>query len=155
ISFNFLSALILTVLYAGLALIMISSPVNGFTPLRAARAGFLTTRIFNNPGMTNTPGPRDLTCDSISCVRQSKTPTTSLLLTLVTSVMVLITPLLERGSLKDGIFFAVTLAPALLPFPDFLFVLDVDFFTAMFVPQKSNKTLNKISFFKKFASVFS
>src|SRR5690606_6910921 len=57
ISFRPFRAATLTVLEAGLALNIISSPVNGFTPLRALVAGFFTTRIFSRPGNVNRPLP--------------------------------------------------------------------------------------------------
>jgi hypothetical protein len=52
-SFRPFSAVTLTVFRAGLALIMISSPVKGFLPRRALVAGFLTTLTFIRPGIEN------------------------------------------------------------------------------------------------------
>ena len=43
-------AVTFTVLLAGLALNIISSPVNGLMPLRALTAGFFLTVIFSMPG---------------------------------------------------------------------------------------------------------
>jgi hypothetical protein len=129
---------------------MISSPVKGLIPLRAARAGFFTTVIFIKPGITNVPAQPGLTCFSMTSVKQSRTATTSFLPIHVASVIVLIIALFDTGSLKEGnftgfIFFAVVfeavLDPALLvlalvleaaDFPfDFLFIL---LFFAMFFP---------------------
>ena len=42
---------------AGLALMVIFAPVNGFTPSRALVAGFFTTRILQTPGRVKTPAP--------------------------------------------------------------------------------------------------
>src|SRR6202030_3070597 len=50
-----LTGLARTILRAGLALNIISSPVNGLVPLRALVAGFLTTTNFAQPGSRNTP----------------------------------------------------------------------------------------------------
>ena len=44
-----------TILRAGLALNIISAPVNGFLPMRALVAGFFTTTNLAKPGTTNTP----------------------------------------------------------------------------------------------------
>jgi hypothetical protein len=68
----------------------------------------------------------------------------------VTAVIVLMTAPLERGFLTVGIFagdaaFFADLAVDLL-FPDFLFILDADFFTGMLVPHVSKKTLIKYHF---------
>jgi hypothetical protein len=46
-----------TTLRAGLAWIVIGSPVNGFVPGRALVAGLRTTLSFRRPGRTNWPGP--------------------------------------------------------------------------------------------------
>lgn len=61
ISFSFFNGRILTAMDAGLALNMVSSPVNGLMPLRAFFAGFLTVAIFKIPGSTNSPTARFLT----------------------------------------------------------------------------------------------
>src|SRR5215469_5278144 len=60
IPFRLLSGMTRTFLLAGLALNIIFSPVNGFTPSRALVAGFLTTFIFSRPGIVNRPLPRRL-----------------------------------------------------------------------------------------------
>src|SRR3990167_1031239 len=112
---------------------MISSPVKGLIPLRAARAGFLTTLIFIMPAITNVPGPPGFTCFSMTSVKQSRTATTSFLPRHVTSVIVLINVLFDNGSLKEGnfigaVFFAVVLVDVL----DFLVDLDAVLEAAVF-----------------------
>ena len=47
----------MTALRAGLALKVVSSPVNGLIPLRAFVAGFLTTLILHKPIRLNKPEP--------------------------------------------------------------------------------------------------
>ncbi len=47
----------LTTLRAGLALIVIGSPVNGLVPFFSLVAGLCTTLSFRRPGMINRPGP--------------------------------------------------------------------------------------------------
>src|SRR5687768_1088767 len=49
-----------TFLLAGLALNIIFSPVNGFTPSRAFVAGRFTTFVVMRPGIVNRPLPRRL-----------------------------------------------------------------------------------------------
>src|SRR3990167_893342 len=119
---------------------MISSPVKGLTPLRAFLAGFLMTLIFIKPGITNMPGPPDLTCFSITSVRQSNTATTSFLVRQVISVIAAIIPLFDIGSLTVGIFPATFLAAILVAFVFTLvtrllagFFFEA-FFAAMFFP---------------------
>jgi hypothetical protein len=55
ISFTFFKGRILTTLRAGLALNIVSSPVNGLIPFRALVAGLRFTSIFMSPGNTNWP----------------------------------------------------------------------------------------------------
>src|ERR1700757_451541 len=50
-----LTGLARTILRAGFALNIISSPVNGLVPLRALVAGFLTTTNLANPGTRKMP----------------------------------------------------------------------------------------------------
>src|SRR6185312_10072123 len=54
-SFAALTGLARTILRAGLALNIISSPVKGLVPLRALVAGFLTTTNLAKPGTRNSP----------------------------------------------------------------------------------------------------
>jgi len=86
----------LTTRRAGLALIMISSPVKGLMPLRALVAGFFTTLIFMRPGTVNTPGPR-LSSRLIIADRASNTAPTSFLVRPVCSEMKLKTSDLVAG----------------------------------------------------------
>ena len=81
----------LTTLRAGLALNIISSPVNGLMPLRAFRAGLRTTRIFISPGTVNVPGPRRPRSFLIRLAMTSNTSATS---RRVTSVFSSIPPML-------------------------------------------------------------
>src|SRR5262249_816861 len=54
-SFAALTGLARTILRAGLALNIISSPLNGLVPFRALVAGFLITTNFAKPGTRKTP----------------------------------------------------------------------------------------------------
>jgi hypothetical protein len=63
-----------TTFLAGLALIVIGSPVNGFLPGFALVAGFRTTLSFSRPGMTNWPGPFLPSSLPISSPSAAKTP---------------------------------------------------------------------------------
>src|SRR5262245_2377578 len=56
LSFRAFSGEAFTTLRAGLALIMIVSPVAGLRPSRAGVAGRSTVRSLTSPGMVNTPG---------------------------------------------------------------------------------------------------
>ena len=74
-----------TTVRAGLAAIMISSPVKGFRPLRAFVAGLRDVRIFIRPGSVNCPAARFLTWRSIMEFSSSTTATTSFFATPVLS----------------------------------------------------------------------
>ena len=76
--FKPLSGRTLIPLLAGFALNIISSPVNGLIPLRALRAGFFTTLIFNRPGRLKYPAPRGFNSLAIIFSRASNTDETSL-----------------------------------------------------------------------------
>lgn len=76
--FKPLSGSTLMPLLAGFALNIISSPVNGLMPLRAFRAGFLTTLIFSNPGRLKYPAPRGFSSLEIKPSKDSRTAATSL-----------------------------------------------------------------------------
>ena len=74
-----------TTVRAGLAAIMISSPVKGLRPLRALAAGLRTVRIFTRPGSVKVPAPLFFTWRSIVALSSSNTATTSRLATPVFS----------------------------------------------------------------------
>src|SRR5690606_25236500 len=76
--FRYFSGRTLTMVRAGLALNMISSPVKGLTPLRALVAGFFTVVIFIRPGTVNSPTPFLLTLREISDSSSSSTDDTCL-----------------------------------------------------------------------------
>ena len=57
-SFKAFNAVALTLVDAGLALIIISSPVNGFVPFLASRAGLIILlNLIPNEGTENSPDP--------------------------------------------------------------------------------------------------
>ncbi|MNC88728.1 hypothetical protein D3C83_45770 [compost metagenome] len=69
---------------------MISSPVKGLMPLRAARAGFMTRRSFTaTEGTVNSPEPFLFRWQRASEVRESSTAPTCFFVSPVSSAMAL------------------------------------------------------------------
>ena len=104
-SLSFLRAVTLTLVDAGLAGIIISSPVAGFLPIRFLVAGRLAAFILSRPGNVNSPAARLRMCRSITDSSSSITELTWTLVRLVdsaTSAKIMFLVILE---LIAGFFF--------------------------------------------------